>query len=119
VSAGLRGGVRISNLLELTLGARALQGYVPSGGTAIVPVLGLMLHGEFPRARWAALTLGGKVGAGAAANFFFDGTLGLRLSPARGLWLGVNPLHPTYTSWSDGRGWALGLASSLDLAYDF
>lgn len=119
VTAGLRGGVRVSNLLELSLGARAVQGYVAGGGTAIVPVFGLTLHGEFPRARWAAITLGGRIGTGAATTALVEGTVGLRLSPARGLWLGLNPLHPTYTSWSDGRGWALGVATSLDVAYDF
>jgi len=113
------GGVRLFEILDLTLGVRAVDGGTIAESPRAMPTFGLGLHGGFPRARWLALALGGEVGGGSAFDFYASGLLGLRVAPLRGLWLGLYPLHPVYTAWSEGRPRAWSALSTVDLTWAF
>jgi hypothetical protein len=118
-SAGIRGGVRLYNLAELTLGLRVIQGWGVHDYARATPVLGIAMHGELPNFRGFALSLGGQFSRTAAMDFYANLLLGFRIAPATHWWIGVFPIHPTYLSWSDGRGDLWTIQSSLDLSADF
>ncbi len=119
LSLGVRGGMRLFNLAEITLGLRALQGFAVPAQTQVMPVLGLALHGEFPAVRNLALAIGAQAGTSSGMSVYVDTLLGVRFSPARGLWLGLYPARPAYVRWTDNRAEGWVVKSSVDLAYDF
>ncbi len=118
-TSGLRGGVRLFNFAELTLGFRTIQGWGVHDYPRITPVLGVGLHGELPGFRWFSLEVAGQVGRTSAIDFYANMLLGFRISPAPHLWIGVFPIHPAYVAWSGGRGNLWTAQSSLDLSVDF
>lgn len=118
-ASGLRGGVRLFNLLELTLGVRAISGWGVHDYPRAVPVLGVGLHGELPQLRWFSLELGAQFGQTSALSVYANLLLGFRVAPVTHFWIGVFPIHPVYVSWSEGRGDQWTLQSTLDLSVDF
>lgn len=116
---GAKGGVRLYDFVDLAVGARVLEGGRSVDGPRAIPTLTVGLHGEFPRARNVALGLVLEGGLGSAVNLSFDARFGLRFSPARGMWIGLYPIHPAYIDWSKGRGDHWTAQSSLDFAYTF
>lgn len=108
VVSGARAGVRLLDIFELTGGVRVESNAARSQPLA---VLGAMLHGEAPSARWFALAAGASVA--------FDGErahvvpeVAIRFRPVRGLWIGLVPVEPVYRS-EDG-GWSM--ASGVELS---
>lgn len=118
-TSGFRGGVRLFNLVELTLGFRAIEGWGVHDYPRLTPVLGVGMHGELSMYRKFALELGAQVGHTDAMDVYANLLLGFRIAPIEHFWIGVFPVHPTYLSWSDGRGDLWALQSSLDLSVDF
>lgn len=118
-ASGLRGGVRLFNLVELTLGLRAISGWGVHDYPRAAPVLGLGLHGELPHFRRFSLEVGAQLGHTSAMDVYANLLLGFRFAPVTHFWLGVFPIHPAYVSWSDGRGDQWTLQSSLNLSVDF
>jgi hypothetical protein len=114
-----RGGVRLFDFLDLTVGARMFEGGTVAERPRGVPTFGLGLHGRFPRARWLALALGGEIGTGSALDMYATGTVGLRFAPLSTLWVGLYPLHPAYAAWSEGRSASWTALSSADVAFAF
>ena len=117
LATGGRVGARLWSFFDVSLGVRALEG--EDRPTRPVPVLGLGFHGPLPRAPWFAIAVGGEVGATSAIGFYGTGRLGVRLSPFTRFWVTLYPLHPTYTSWSGGRGDRWVAASTLEMSYAF
>lgn len=118
-TSSARGGVRLFDFVDLTVGARMFEGGTVAASPRGVPTLGLGLHGRFPRARWLALALGGEIGTGSALDLYASGTVGLRLAPLSTLWVGLYPLHPAYAAWSDGRAASWTALSSADVTFAF
>ena len=83
------------------------------------PVLGVAMHGELANWRRFALALGAQFSRTSAMDFYANLLLGFRIAPATHWWIGVFPIHPTYLSWSDGRGDLWTIQSTLDLSVDF
>lgn len=117
LATGGRLGVRLWDFFDVSLGVRALAG--EGRPTRPVPVLGVGFHGPFPRARWLALAVGGEVGATAAIDFYATARLGVRIAPFTRFWLGLFPIHPTYTGWSGGVGDRWVAASTFEMGYAF
>jgi hypothetical protein len=108
---GARGGVRLYDLFELSAGVRT---ETSNGITKPLASVGMMIHGESPTLHWLAIALGGTVA--------FDGdrahiipTFAIRLRPVRGLWFGLVPLQPVYST--ETGGWKM--ASGVEVTGEF
>ena len=84
-----------------------------------VPVLGVGLHGELPQFRRFALELGAQVGRTGALDFYANMLVGVRFALVPGFWVGLYPIHPSFSSWSNGRGDLWTAQSSVDVSIDF
>ena len=118
-TSSARGGVRLFDFLDLTTGARGIEGGTVADSPRFVPTLGVGLNGMFPRARWLALALGAEIGTGSALDVYFAGMAGLRFAPISTLWVGVFPLHPSYAAWSADRRAFWTALSTLDVTFAF
>jgi hypothetical protein len=94
VVGGVRAGVRIVDLVELTAGVRT---ETMNGTTKPLALAGFMLHGESPAAHWIALAVGASVAFDGARAHVIP-TLGVRFRLVRGLWLGLVPIEPVYAT---------------------
>jgi hypothetical protein len=101
VVGGVRAGVRIVDLVELTAGVRT---ETMGGTTKPLALAGFMLHGESPAAHWIALAVGASVAFDGARAHVIP-TLAVRFRPLRGLWLGLVPLEPVYAT--ETGNWSL------------
>ena len=129
--AMIGGGVRLRNLYELGLEAgpywhapNAPGGTLPGdplspGRDARLPLPVIAaragLHFEVDSARRFALPVALSAGAalGDESAVQLRARYGVRVRPWRGLWLGLYPLNP---SWTSGYGW--GFPSGLELLYE-
>jgi hypothetical protein len=117
VAGGARVGVRLYDFFDASFGVRSFAG--EGRDTRAAAVLALGFHGPFPRARWLALGLGFEGGLSQAIDLHASAYAGLRVAPLSRLWLGLYPLHPSYTSWSGGRGGRWVAASTFDIVYTY
>lgn len=112
-------GVRLVDFVDLQAGARLLHASRVEEAPRAFPVVGVGLHGRFPRARWAALSLSIEGGKSAAVDLYFSATPGVRFAPLSRLWIGIYPLYPAYAAWSAGRPSLWAALSSVDVTLAF
>jgi hypothetical protein len=118
-TSSARGGIRLIDLFDLTVGVRMFEASNVAGSPRGVLTFGVGMHGRFPRARWLALALGGELGHGSALDVYAAGTLGLRIAPFSSLWIGLYPIHPAYAAWSADRAAYWTALSSADVTFAF